>query len=792
MDQAYNGISGLTDIEVTNIRKSYGKNILKPKQKGIFFLLLKEFANPLIILLIIAGIFSYFTGSQFELITIIIIILINIIIGFIHHIRSRNLLNKLTSLIPSYIKVIRNNIVQTIEKSEIVPGDILIINSNMIAPADCVLLKSKDVLVDESMLTGESALTEKKQNIYFDPKFIEGMLYAGTTIKSGEGLAKVLYTGKNTKYGEITNSVADAHKKTLYEENLDKLSKDLIILAVVFVLLILTLNLIFNKDNRLGEILLFVIAIAITIVPEGLPAIASITLSGAARKLLKRGVFIKHLASIEDLGNIDVICTDKTGTLTENKLIVTLVDPEGLSNSKFLNYLNLSSFGSTDPFDLAINNYLKDKNIKETKFSFKNIPFDPQKKYSKRVFSDFEILKGVTEVILKDSDPVLKESLLKEEKEMSKRGWRCLAYGIKKDSKIKFIGFVFFADKIKKDSVEIISKFKLQDIKIKIITGDSLETSRYVAKRIHLIENDSEVIEASEIDFSNKKKLIEICNKYHVFCRVDPIQKEKIINALMDQGLHVAYLGDGINDVPSLANANVSIVVENATDVAKQTADIILMRKNLDLIFNAIFEGRKAFENTDKYIKHILVGNFGNFFTLGIVSLFIKFLPMLPFQILISNLIIDITSISFAFDNVDDKLIKKPHHRKLEDIIKLALILGLVTSVLDIVLLSIIQFLPEASIQSVWFCTSAIAEILFIYSVRTNNIFFKSKPGKLTYILTIIAILLFLIITFGGFVGIPKENILEINILPFVLTVSLVYFVVTEIGKLILNKKFNG
>jgi len=782
-------IKGLTNREADKRSKIFGPNIIFYKTPNILIMLLKEFINPLIILLIIAGFISFVTNSIVETIVIALIVNINIIIGLFHKYKSQKVLQKLICRIPSSVNIFREGELGIFDKKDIVPGDYLQLTTGDVVPADCKILSMENLLVDESILTGESNLVSKSVVATKDNNL--NLLFAGTNIKHGQVIGFVTKTANETQYGEIAGKISQSHKSTLYEQRINTLSKDLIYFALVFLLLILTLNLLFNKQERISEILLFIIAISITLVPEGLPAIASITLAHASEKLFKKGIFIKHLASIEDLGNIDIICTDKTGTLTKNLLSVVLIDNAKVSQSDFYKYLAIISTQSNDPFDMALDKYLIDKTTIPNKLYFKEESFDPKLKFSKRIFNDFEIIKGIPEVVLIDTPKKVREKLILENSELSKRGWRSLAYGLIKHKKIQFLGYVYFGDQIKPEVKETIRKFREQNIAIKVITGDSFIVSQYVAKKIGLISNSSEVVNASELNFEDSIELTSACERYSVFCRVNPLQKELIISALIRNKHHVGYLGDGINDAPSLEKATVSIVVSEASEIAKQATDIVIMKKNLELIFIGIFEGRKTFENIDKYIKHVLVGNFGNFFTLGVISLFLNYLPMLPLQILISNLIIDMCGISFAFDNVDSKLIKKPHIRNFSQTIRFSILLGVITSILDIILFLFIKGQPVAFVQTIWFATSAIAEILFIFSVRTNRLFTKSIPAKITIFTAIFGTFFILLVTFIGFPGIAMTNTLNIQFIPIVLLISLFYFIITELSKLFIIKNFD-
>ncbi|MEI6730866.1 MAG: HAD-IC family P-type ATPase, partial [Pseudomonadota bacterium] len=405
-------------------------------------------------------------------------------------------------------------------------------------------------------------------------------MYSGTYVRSGNLIAKVFATGMNTKYGAIAKLTLNVNHLTEYEKNLRKLTRDIILIAVFSLGIIFVLHSIFKPEGDFLNLLIFIIAISITVIPEALPAIATITLSGSALKLARKGVVTKQLKALESLGNVDIICTDKTGTLTENKLRIIKTDINPKYQKEFFKYCHLSAAASNDPFDIAIQEMLTVSNFtNETKLpSYEDVPFDPFKKTSARRFSGFTILKGAPEVLIRHShaNKIDAAKLLEEDS----KGYRILGLAIEEEGqKISYIATLHFYDPIKTDVAETMHHAELQGIAIKIITGDSLGISKYVGHEVGILKDDNEIIDASELVYEEPKVLEQQVERYKIFCRADPIQKYKIIEAL--QTTHqVAYLGDGINDAPSLQLADVGIVVDSASDIAKSTADIILLKKN--------------------------------------------------------------------------------------------------------------------------------------------------------------------------------------------------------------------
>jgi P-type Mg2+ transporter len=794
MDRKLFGLKHLTSAEAKTALAKYGYNSIQYHSYGFLKVLWNQFTSPMIWLLVLAFVITAFTDSQTEALVILCIIVINTFLGFVQEYRSNNIFKKLTALITSRVDVIRDNHIIEIDKKLLVPGDLIILRLGSIVPADCLVVQTDHVTVDESAITGESFPVNKKDNLKESLKFKEGLLSAGTVIRSGEVIARVYATGKLSKFGMIADLSLKTENPTAYEQNLKKLSRDIMLLSFLALALIFILHLIFNVHESFYLLLLFIVSISISVIPEALPVITTVTLSHKAVALGKKGIVVKKMSSLEDLGNVDLICTDKTGTLTLNEMQITKPIVAIKSTEEFNKYCFQSSVQSNDPFDKAIIRYFEITNYQPAEGideNFKDKPFDPFSKISSRKFADYEIIKGAPEVVLakcggKGTDHA---QLIETIEEQSKKGFRALSLALVQNGKYKLLGTLFFFDPIKEDVRTTLESAKLHGIDIKIITGDSFAVAAYVGKEVGLVTEDSEVVDATALIYEEPRVLEQQVLKYKIFCRADPIQKYKIIEALQ-QDHNVAYLGDGINDAPSLQLAEVGIVVDTATDIAKSSADIILLKKNLSAIVAGVIEGRRSFENIEKYLIHNLTGNFGNFLTIGFLSVFLPYLPMLPIQILISNLLVDILALNFAFDQVDNVAIKKPIARDFSAVVKYSLILGALTTVLDLILFSILRNYPPGQIQTFWFASSAFVELLFALSVRTHNVFWKSKPQMSLFYTIALEYVIILLITLFGIPGVPGDP-LQIKLIGFLLITPLVYFIGTETLKLLIVKKFN-
>jgi Mg2+-importing ATPase len=790
---------GLTSSQVKSQTQKYGPNTVKENKISLLKIILNQILNPLIYLLILATVISLLTQAISDAIIITVIILINTILGTFQEYKSNKALAKLTSFISSKVTVIRNNKKQVIDKIDLVPGDLIIHQLGDIVAADAYVLEEKNLLIDESSISGESE-SVSKESISKDicaqiTKSLDfknlininksQILYSGTAIVKGTVTAIVFATGKNSKFGKIADLSLNTKRISEYEENIKTLSKWFTVISILSLAIIIGLHLFIDKNPNYISLVLFTLAIAITIIPEALPVVSTLTLSIGAERLAKKQVIVKRIAAIEDLGNIDILCSDKTGTLTLNKLEVRKYLAE--DQNELIKYSHLLTEKSTDPIDIAIFSEISktiNHKLSTINLNFQDLPFDPKLRYSARKFDDFTIYKGSPENIIKSFAKDKTKDLDEIKNISANQGFRAISIAYENKDEKQYLGTYFFEDEVKLEAKEAIGLGLKRNIFFKMITGDSLEVAVHVGKTVALIESEADAIDASDLHFNDKEKLFEEVNKYKIFARADPVQKYEIIKSLLTK-YHVGYIGDGINDAPALKLATVGMVVDSASDIAKASADIILLNKNLDVIMNGIIEGRKVFNNIDKYLKHTLSANFGNLYTIGLISFLINFLPLLPIQILMNNLLSDIPCLAISTDKVDIAETRHPKHHTTKDLIQFSLFLGIISSIFDIIFFLWAKNFPEAYFQSLLFIFATLTELFVIFSMRTKKLFIRGKrPSKyLSYSASISIIITVLIAIFGlDILNIIPINILDLSIIIFI---TIIFFIVSEATKLL-------
>jgi P-type Mg2+ transporter len=756
---------GLDQKEVERRIKIFGKNEIPEKKGKVVEIFLRQIKSPFFYLLIFASILAFFVGEKIDSILIFIFAFLNLILGFSQEFKAQNALSKLKLYFPPDVNVKREGKERIVDKKFLVKGDIVLLEAGDIVPADLRIIEAKNLLVDESILTGESEpvskISEKidKVESIFDAKNI---LFSGTSIVSGKAKGIVIFTGKESQMGKIGKLIEEIEKPSLYQKEVGDFSKVILKFVVLTVAFIFLAHLIVKKGENPIDFLIFSLALLVGLVPEALPVVVAVSLSNGALKLAKRNVLVKRLEAIEDLGNIEVLCTDKTGTITENKLILTEVFSK--EKEKCLDFAFLASSLMEkeievvqNPFDLAIYEKVKEKakELKNGKVLFE-IPFSPQR-LRNSVLVEFEgkkflVLRGAPEKILELTKGNKKEEILKIAKEKGKEGKRILAIAFKEfngdsfseedEKDLEFLGILCFLDPLKKDAKKTLSLAKKLGVQIKILTGDSKEVAAQVAKEVELIKSEDEVILGKDLENLLEKEFDEICQKYSVFARVLPETKLKIIKSLQ-KNYEVGFVGEGINDAPALKVANVAIAVKGAAEISKEAADIILLKDDLATIIEGIRRGRNIFSNIQKYIKIALSSNFGNMYSMAGISLIFPFLPMLPTQILLENLLSDLPLISIATDTLDPEELRRPKAQKFSQIFPLIFFLALVSSLFDFIFFGIFYLQGEASIQTHWFLLSVLTELFIIFSVRTRKFFLLSKPPS--PILIFLSILVFLI-----------------------------------------------
>lgn len=752
--------AGLSSAEAEKRLKYYGVNTLDKSQANALAALSNQFKSSLIYLLIVAAGLSFWLGNISDGFVIIIILLVNTALGFWQEYRSQRAIEKLSAMISTTALVLRDNKQEVIDEKYLVPGDVVVIKKGDNLPADVRILEADGLLIDESILTGESVPVNK--NIIATPKTEKdealSTLYAGTNVENGECTGVVIATANSTQLGKIAQLSNQTKKDTQYQKSLEGLSNYLlkftiICLAIIFIFkLILTLNI-----DGSGRYFLFIVALAIAVVPEALPLITTLTLSSGALKLAKKHVVIKKLAALEDLGNINILCTDKTGTLTENKQ--TIVGLNTIDDSLFRD-LALGSITTWDKkhhhpkntYDEAIVEYYKSQNqLAPSSYRIvKEIPFDPdmrrnriilQHKNSKKYFL---VVSGSPETLLELSAEPNQKFQRTEIIQDGKEGLRnfAIAYKeikysasfdiLKNEKNLIFLGLVKLQDPLRASAKETVRLAEKLGIQIKILTGDSQEVANFIGQEIGLITKEEQSITGEEMETLSKEELNKKVLACTIFARVTPQQKYQIISILKQNHSGVGYQGDGINDAPALKLADVSIAVNTATDVAKENADIILLNKDLEVIINGIKTGRALFSNINKYIKHTMVGNFGNFLALAILYLFSTTLPLLPIQILLTSLITDLPLATIATDNVDLNELIKPQNFNIRSLMKLSLILGTITALFEFIYLALCH-VDRIQSQTGLFVYITLLQLVVIFAVRNHSHFWQGK--KPTFLL---------------------------------------------------------
>jgi len=786
--------TGLTKKEAMARQEKYGLNELKNRGNSVLDILFNQFKSPFFYLLFIAALVSLFIGEKTDSVVILIFISINIFLGFFQEFRAEKTVSLLKNIIASKIKVIRDGKEVIIEKKDLVPGDIVHLVAGDIVPAELRITQQESLLVDQSVLTGESLpivktvgpLPKEEKEIFK----ANNILFTGTSVISGRAGGVVVSIGAQTALGQIAKEVSKKRPQGIYEKNLIYFCRLILKIVVSTVAVIFLLNLIIKGTNNFFEFSLFCVALVVSILPEALPAIVILALSRGSLKMAKENVVVKRLSAIEDLGNIEILCTDKTGTLTLNKLSLEKV--VSFSKDKALLYGILSDqtlktdtvglhdehkISSKDPFVVALlarSNYGIISDLK--KFTMvKELSFDSFRMRSSVLVRNIKgehmlITKGAPEVILgicSDFSHGYKKNEIKEDATREGQdGKRVLAIAYKKLEKLgqaspnmskkderamTFLGYFVFEDPLKNTAEEAIRLSKKLGVKIKIITGDSKEVAGFVSKKTGLISNAADVILGEDLEKMQTDEFDNACQDNAVFARVSPDVKHKIIVSLQKK-YEVGFLGEGINDVPALKAANVGIAVSEATDIAKEASDVVLLQKDLRVIVNGIKDGRVIFSNINKYIKCALANNFGNFYSIASISLFISFLPLLPLQILLGNLLSDFPLISIVTDSVDIEELRKPKNYQLHNVLPLIISLGLVSTLFDFVFFLIFYKNSPMTIQTLWFIETILTEIFLIFVIRTRHLFWKAKrPSFALLLFTIIDGLVIIFLPFTKF-----------------------------------------
>lgn len=823
---------GLTNKEAQKRLNSNGKNIvIKEVNRSIFYFIFNSLKEEFIIILLVLAVINFSLGDKLGSLVIVLIAIISILIRVLEDYSAYKFNKKLRSKIVSTTKVIRDNKELEIKVENVVVGDIISLNAGSIIPADCIVVNSKDLFVNESVFTGESIPVEKKETNKkeYDNLFdIKNVLYMSSSVISGTAKAIVVKTGFDTYLGKIGKEINTKKNITAFDKGMKDITNMLIKFMVVICLIILLVDGIIRSNFT--EAILFAFSVAVGITPSMLPMIVNVNLTKGTKALAKKKVLVKHIESIQNLGAIDTLCTDKTGTLTENKIVLQkYIDVLGNEDNSILEYAYINSYyssGMKNIVDRAIMIYGSKHNLDNILPKYEKIdeiPFD----YNRKVMSIIvrnkntyrmitkgameEVLKRCTKVKVKGKEEDLTKELIdivtNKAKEMATSGMQVLALAAKKTEKgvlsfdensekeMTFIGFVAFLDSPKKDVKKVINKLRKYGVKTKILTGDNPYSTTMVASLAGI--NSDEILTGAEIDKLSDKALSIKVEEIDVFARLNPIQKERVVRILKSNGHVVGYMGDGINDAPSLRQSDVGLSVNTATDIAKETSDMILLEKSLDVICDGIIEGRKVYGNIIKYMKMALSADFGDVFSIMIASIFLPFLPLLPIQMLFQDFIYDFSQIGIPYDNVDEEFITFPKKWNTKGIAKFMIVMGITSSIIDVLafltfwhLLGYNSIDKESYFQTAWFITSLITELMIIYNVRTSKDIFNSRPSKVLLSLTLLSSILTIVtpILFHNILSFHFE-ILSIKFYLYLLSLVILYVLIVSIVKRIYIKK---
>jgi len=819
---------GLSLEESIKLRKKFGENIIYSQQKRTALsIFISQFKNPLFITLFIASIVSGFLGEMVSTTIIIVMLSFSGIVSFLQEYHSEKTVELLKKRIALKAVVIRNGKEKEIFANELVVGDIVSISFGAVVPADIRLIDVNDLALDEAMLTGESFPVEKidKPIILNDyiPQAMKNIAFMGTHVVSGSALGIVVATGKNTEFGRTAKMLESKEEKTEFQKGIADFSLFLFKIIIVFSFCIFIFLALF-RGSWLAS-LLFSLSIAVGISPELLPMIITINLSRAARIMAKNNVIVKKLLSIEYLGNIDILCTDKTGTLTEGKIALkNYFDFFGKEDAEIINLSLLCTSHNNksrnqNSLDIAVIKYaekhkhrsLKDYEIiDDIAFDFKRRKMSVIVENKKRII----ITKGAAEEMLdacsyininssKKNIAEYTEKINAEIKKQESSGFKVLLlaykdiekkskYTVADEKKLIFLGYLVFVDPPKETALASIAIFKKMGISLKLLTGDTKESAIWLAKETGFVF--TKAIIGSELDKMSDTKFKKTVLDYDVFAKITPEHKLKIVKTLKECGKNVAFLGDGINDAPALHIADVGISVDDAVDVAKEAADIILLKKNLGTLIDGIKEGRKTFGNTLKYIFCTISSNYGNMFSLIGASIILPFIPLLPAQVLLLNLFSDLPLLAVSTDSVDEEYLKKPKHWDIEVIKKFMNYFGLVSSLFDFITYAFLLLIVGAGMslfQVGWFWQSFLTEVLLIFVIRTRKWFWQSTPSKtLMYIfaLTIILVLVVMYTPIAIYFGFAKMPV-WVNI--SLIGIAICYFGVVETTKKMFYKKYD-
>lgn len=771
------------------------------------------------------------TPSFANIIVIAILVLASTLLDFFEEFRSNRAAEKLKQMVETNTCVIRDGKEIQIPVTQTALGDIVVLSSGSMIPADLRIIESKDLYVGQSSLTGESDSVKKNVNSEFtidkltSISDLDTICFMGTNVISGSAKGVVIKTGDSTYFGKVAHTLSKGKPKTAFQIGIENISKLLIRFMLCMIPLVFILNV---WKHELVTAFTFAVAIAITITPLLLPVILSSSLSKGAVRMSKKKTIVKKLDSIENFGAMNILCTDKTGTLTEDRIVLEkYLDVNGDEDTRILKHAFLNSYfqtGLKNNIDIAIINHSCEKGMEEFETKYKKIdeiPFDFARRRLSVVVTDGTkkqmVTKGAVEEILnictmydyKGEASFLRkdkrDEIRKMAKELNEEGLRVVAvcqkndildienFSVDDEKNMVLMGFIGFLDPPKATAKESISKLNHAGIRTIVLTGDNAEVTKCICNKVGI--NTKSVIVGNELDQLTDEAVLRRIKKTNIFAKLSPIQKARVVRLLREAGNVVGYMGDGINDSPSLTNSDVGISVDTAVDIAKESADIILLEKDLNVLLAGVSEGRRTFVNLMKYIKLATSFNFGEVLSVIVASALLPFLPETPIQLLVEGLLYDFGQMTLPFDNVDDESIQSPKSLSVKDLKHFMIFWGPISSAFDLVIFAALWFIfnlrDAATFQSIWFSYSIVSNLFGMHIIRTAKIpFLQSNANKAVYISSVLLIIIGIAVPFTGLGNMIGLVPLSIQYILLIFLVSILYCIIAMIAKKRYIKKY--
>ena len=827
-------VNGLSSKKAQEQIAKYGLNeVSQSKPKKWYNYLFQSLFTPfnlillgIILVLIYTDIVLTDPPNYANIIVITILILISTLLDFFEVYKSNKAAEKLKKLVEVKTTVYRNGKEVKVPLKRITIGDVVRLSAGDLIPADLRIIESKDLYVVQSSLTGESDAVKKStvselksENDIEDVTDLDTICFMGTNVMSGTGKGVIIKTADDTYFGKVAHTIQEGKPKTAFQKGIESISKLLIKFMLVLIPITFLINS-FKHDTLVA--FTFAVAVAIGITPLLLPVILSSSLAKGAVNMSKKKTIVKKLDSIQTFGAMDVLCTDKTGTITEDRIVLEkYLDIKGEEDERILKHAFLNSFfqtGLKGNIDEAVIKRAKEKGLQELTSKYRKIdeiPFDFSRRRLSVIVTDGTkkqmITKGAVEEILNictmvdykgEVSPLtseIKQNIKKISKSLNEQGLRVVAvcqkndigeiknFSVKDETKMVLMGFIGFLDPPKESAKKAIQRLNKDGIRVMVLTGDNEYVTKAICDKVNI--NTDKIILGNKLDKLSDAGVLRLLKKTNVFAKLSPIQKARIVRILKENGNIVGYMGDGINDAPSLNNSEVGISVDTAVDITKETADIILLEKDLDVLTDGVIEGRKTFANLLKYVKMAVSFNFGEVLSILIASIFLPFFPITPVQLLVQSLLYDIGQLSVPYDNVDREYLNKPQKWNLKNIKKFMLWMGPTSSIFDLLLFAVlwnVLGIREAALfQSIWFSYGVVSNLVGLHVIRTAKTpFVQSNASKAVYATSIILSIVAIIIPFTfvgqyiGLVPIPVEYIFTI-----IIFIPILYCLIASIVK---------